>query len=77
MEPEPGQDATGAREDVDMIAAPDSQTTEVMEGSTEEEGKQETKDSNMPAPDARAADLPLRTGNHGPILNPLLGALLC
>ena len=77
MEPEPGQDAADAREDVDMIAAPDSQTTEILEGSTEEEGKQETEDSGIRAPDTKAADLPLRTGNHGPELNPLLGALLC
>ena len=60
---EPEQDVADAREDVDMITAPDSQGTETAGESRQDEGKKEIGDSNMPAADVRV-ELPLRTGNN-------------
>jgi hypothetical protein len=59
---EPDQDPVEAREDVDMLTAPDSQRTEVAEGSREEDSKNEVDGSNAP-PAEMKAELPLRNGN--------------
>lgn len=59
---EPEQDILDGREDVDMLAATDSQTTEAADGSRGEQGEQGTKASEMAPSDAKA-ELPLRNGN--------------
>ena len=59
---EPEQNILDGREDVDMLAATDSQTTEAAEGSRGEQGEQGTKASKMAPSDAKA-ELPLRNGN--------------
>ncbi|KAL2141134.1 hypothetical protein VTI28DRAFT_2759 [Corynascus sepedonium] len=56
---EPEQNILDGREDVDMLAATDSQTTEAAEGSRGEQGEQGTKASKMAPSDAKA-ELPLR-----------------
>ncbi|KAK4156700.1 ubiquitin carboxyl-terminal hydrolase [Chaetomidium leptoderma] len=57
---EPDRDVADAREDVDMIIAPDFHKTEKTEASREEEeDKKETEDSKVPVADMKE-ELPLR-----------------
>jgi hypothetical protein len=60
---EPEQDAVDAREDVDMTAVPDSQRTETVEGSSEEQGPNGIEEPQVPVADTKKPELPLRTGN--------------
>ncbi|KAL2130537.1 hypothetical protein VTI74DRAFT_6258 [Chaetomium olivicolor] len=56
---EQDQHTADGREDVDMLAAPDSQRTETAEASVEDAGKGENADSKTAAADMKA-ELPLR-----------------